>query len=207
MTMSINSENAFYKFGSEGFLTTFDVTPSLFENAIVNNLYGSESGRDIHHQLLYGDEKGNYPDYLVFPIVYRNEGGTKMRDMLDMRYDGHCFLISDRMKSLMEENRITGWKSYPVLVYDKKGREVSGYNGFTVTGRGGEMEFLLPSDQIPYGEEQTYCRWNKVQWDGSDIFRITPNYLIVTQRTMHLLKKSRISSPFFRPLSEYATIL
>ena len=30
-----------------------------------------------------------------------------MRDMLDIRFDGNCFLISDRMKLLMEDNGIT----------------------------------------------------------------------------------------------------
>ena len=118
MTTSINTPPFFDKSGSEGYLTTFFITPDIFENAINNNLYGPTSGREIHHQLLYGDENGSYPEYIDFPVVYRHEEGKKMRDMLDMRFDGHCFLISDRMKQMMEENNITGWKSYPVLIYD-----------------------------------------------------------------------------------------
>ena len=207
MSMNTKIVPSFYKFGSEGYLTTFFVSPDLFENAIENNLFGPESGREIHHQLLYGDDSGSYPKYIEFPVVYRHEEGKKMRDMLDMRFDGHCFLISDRMKLLMEDNGITGWKSYPVLVYDKKGNEIKGYHGFTVTGRGGEMRFLMPPNQIPYGESSHYCQWEQDQWDGSDIFRIRPNYLIVTKRTMLLFKENKITSPHFYPLSESATIL
>ncbi len=199
-------KNFFYKFSSEGYLTTYFVTPVLFEIAINNDLHGPESGRDIHHQLLYGDDQGHYPEYIHFPVIYIHEEGKKMRDMLDMRFDGHCFLISDRMKRLMEDNYITGWKSFPVVIYEKNKNEVTGYHGFTVTGRGGEIDYLMPPSQIPYGESSKYCRWSQEQWDGSDIFRISPNYLIVTRRTMLLFKEHRITSPHFSPLSDKVTI-
>ena len=203
----ITDTESFYIFGSEGYLTTYSVRPDLFNHAILNKLSGPESGRDIHQQLLFGDDNGAYPNYIEFPVVFRHKDGKKMRDMLDMRFDGNCFLISNRMKVLMEANRITGWKSYPVLVYDKKGNKIDGYYGFTVTGKGGEMKFLTPPNQIPYGESSHYCQWEQDQWDGSDIFRIRPNYLIVTKRTMLLFKENKITSPHFYPLSESATIL
>lgn len=205
--MTIDSTMFFYKFRSEGFLTTFYVRPELFDFAIKNHLYGFESGREIHHHLLYGDENGSFPDYIQFPVVFRQEEGKKMRDMLDMRFDGNCFLISDRMKQLMEENHITGWKSYPVIVYDKKGIVVEGYNGFTVTGMGGTMRFLKSPNQILSSDSHEYCQWEQKQWDGSDIFRIRPNYLIVTKRTMLLFKENKITSPYFSPLSDSATII
>ena len=207
MITNTNNESAFYIFDSEGYLTTFFVSPVLFEFAIKNQLYGIESGREIHHQLLYGNDNGSYPDYIQFPVVFRHEEGKKMRDMLDMRFDGNCFLISDRMRSLMEEHHITGWKSYPVVIYDKKNDEVTGYHGFTVTGRGGKMDNLMPVNQIPYGESTKYCRWSQEQWDGSDIFRILPNYLIVTKRTMLLFKQNKITAPHFSPLSDSVTII
>jgi len=205
--MSTDNKYPFYVFGSAGFLTTFFVSPELFELAIKNQAYGYESGRQIHHQLLYGDENGSYPDYIQFPVVFRHEEGKKMRDMLDMRFDGNCFLISDRMKLLMEKNLITGWKNYPVLIYDKKGNVVEGYHGFTVTGMGGNMRFLKSPNQILSSDSHKYCQWEQKQWDGSDIFRIRPNYLIVTKRTMLLFKENKITSPYFSPLSDSATII
>ena len=197
----------FYCFHTSGGERTFAVSTDLFEHAIDNDLHGPESGREIHHQLLYGNENGGYPSYIDFPVFYRGFTGSRMCDMLDMRYDGNCFLISDRMKLLLEENLITGWKCFPVLLFDKKGNEITGYNGFTVIGRGGEMDFLLPPERIPFGEDHSYVHWRKEQWDGSDIFRIYPNYLVITSRTKDLLKKNKITSAEYRPLSDWVTII
>ena len=197
----------FFNFSTTGGERTYAVSPDLFEHAINNDLHGPESGREIHHQLLYGNDDGGYPSYIDFPVVYRHFEGNRMCDMLDMRYDGNCFLISDRMKLLLEENHITGWKCFPVLLFDKKGNEITGYHGFTVIGRGGEMDFLLPPEQIPYGEDRSYVHWRKEQWDGSDIFRIYPNYLVITSRTKDLLKKNRITSAEYSPLTERVNII
>ena len=59
---------------------------------------------------------------------------------------------------------ITGWKSFPILLFDKKGNGITGLNGFTVSGRGREMDFLLPPDQIPFGENRSYVHWIKEHW-------------------------------------------
>ena len=207
MNMSIKTNEEFYVFSSKGYLTTFDVSPDLFEHAIKYNLHGPESGREIHHQLLYGDENGIYPEYIKFPVIYRNEKGKKMRDMLDMRFDGNCFLISDRMKVLMEENQITGWKSYPVIVYDKKGNEMLGYHGFTVTGKGGNTSMLKPWAEIGMDERPSFILWDKCLWDGSDVFRIWPNYLTITAKTMRLFKKNEITAASYSPLSKLVGII
>ena len=99
----------FFCFSTTGGERTFAVSPDLFEHAIDNDLHGPESGREIHHQLLYGNEDGGYPSYIGFPVVYRGFTGSRMCDMLDMRFDGQCFLISDKMKQLLEDER---WTSF-----------------------------------------------------------------------------------------------
>ena len=207
MNVSIKVPGEFYVFSSEGHLTTFFVRPDLFEKAIKNNLHGPESGREIHHQLLYGDEKGGYPEDITFPVIFRIIEGKKMRDMLDMRFDGNCFLISEHMKALMEENQITGWKSYPVIIYDKSGNEVSGYHGFTVTGRGGIIRMLRPWEEIALDERLRFILWDKSQWDGSDVFRIGPNLLVISARTKQLFKENKISAASYSPLSEILTVV
>lgn len=107
MTNSRTSSQ-FYCLSTIGGQTTFAVSPDLFERAIKNGLHGPESGREIHRQLLYGNDEGGYPSYIGFPVVYRQFEGKRMCDMLDMRFDGHCFLISDRMKQLLEDNQSLG---------------------------------------------------------------------------------------------------
>lgn len=67
----------FYCFHTTGGERTFAVTPDLFEHAIEEDLHGPESGREIHHQLLYGNDAGGYPSYIDFPVVYRHFTGAE----------------------------------------------------------------------------------------------------------------------------------
>lgn len=200
-----------YHFSSKGYLTTVAVTPDYFENAIKKDLHGPDSGRDIHHQMLYMEYKGRkrYPPYVDFPVVYRQFDGNKLRDMLDMRFDGRCFLISDRLRSLLTDNGITGWESFPIVLYDKKGNEIPGYNGFTVIGSGGKLLRLPhPKEENEYFVMPEYNIWNYRDWDGSDFFRIKPNYnLLVTQRVKDLLVSNRIESPNFYPIEERIKVI
>ena len=56
------------------------------------------------------------------------------------------------------------------------------------------MNYLKPFREIPYGEHNRYCQRNMNQWDGSDIFWVKPNCLIMTERLRKLLyqKKTNI---------------
>lgn len=193
--------SVFYQMSSKGYLTTFAVTPDLFEKAISNNLDGPCSGRDIHHQLLYGDYiTGEYPLYIHFPVIYRQFAGKKMRDVIDTRYDGHVYIISRRMKQILIENAISGWKSYPIVLYDKKNNLIQGYEGFTVTGRGGVMGQLDKRGNLIDSEN---IEWRSCQWDGTDVFFVKPNYIIVTERVRTILKKAKIEALSFKSLDEY----
>ena len=41
----------------------------------------------------------------------------------------------------MEENNPTGWKIYPIKLYDKKDNEVLGYHGLSVTGKCASIDY------------------------------------------------------------------
>ena len=184
----------FYVFGSRGYLTTFAVSPKLFSDAIDNNLRGFHSGRSIHDQLVFSNQ---YPNYIQFPIVFHQIDGKRMRDLLDMRYSGSEFLISDRLKSILEDNRCSGWKTYPIELYDKKGCLISGYSGFTVTGKGGRVYYPLNEawDPVP--------GWNPACWDGSDLFHFeNTRHIIITERVMKVLKKHKIDAIDMEPLED-----
>ena len=183
----------FYTLHSRNYLTTFSATPKLFRNAIDNHLCGFHSGREIFDQLAFGD---HYPEYIQFPIVFYQEDGKRMRDVLDMRYVGF-FVISDRMKLVLEENGFTGWKTYPVRLYDKKKNLISGYSGFTVTGKGGRVYYPLNEAWDPvYG-------WNPACWDGSDFFHFeNTRHIIITERVMKVLKKHKIDAIDMEPLED-----
>lgn len=199
-----------YLFKSKGYLTTFAVRPDYFDRAIKNNLFGPDSGRDIHHQLLFKEYKkiNCYPPFVHFPVAYRHIDGNRLRDMIDMRFDGECILISNKLKTILYENALTGWETFPVIVYGKKGNEINGYNGFTVTGKGGERVVLPhPEEDLFYYGKPEYNQWDIREWDGTDFFQIKPGYVGVTQKVKYLFSANKIESPEFTPIEERFSII
>jgi len=197
----------FYLMSSKGFLTTFAASPDLFEKALSEDLYGPESGREIHRHLLYGDSiTKDYPTYIHFPVIYRQIDGKLMRDVLDMRFSCNEFLISDRMELALNNAGLTGWRTYPILLFDRRGQEIRGYNGFTVTGRGGVLwsPVMLEDGSIV---DREHIVWDESQWDGSDIFWIKPNCVVVTAKVREVVKKEKIQALSFNPLNKLAMIL
>jgi len=51
--------------------------------------------------------------------------------------------ISSRVVALFREHGFTGWSTYPVRVFGRKGEPIEGYHGFAVTGRVGYRVFEL----------------------------------------------------------------
>lgn len=62
--------------------------------------------------------KGNYED-MAFPIAFKQGTGNNLLDILDTGFPG-LYLISERLKAILEDNHLTGWKTYPIKLYDKK---------------------------------------------------------------------------------------
>lgn len=155
--------------------------------------------KGLYQRLIDGD----YPSWLTFPVVFRVVEGTQYRDFLEMRRL-YSWLISDRLKNLLEREHITGWKSYPIVLYDKKGNEVPGYHGFSITGRakGYDNHDRYREDRMKHPMEATIRPvWNTQNWDGSDIFRITRGSLVVTERVVKILKANKIEAIHAYPLS------
>src|ERR1700722_20078064 len=71
--------------------------------------------------------KGNYQG-IDFPVFFKQEYGNKLYDILDTGFPG-LFIISERMRKILEENNLTGWKVFPIKLYDKKGNEIADYHG------------------------------------------------------------------------------
>ncbi len=183
----------FYTLRSRNYLTTFSARAELRKNAIDNGLCGFHSGRELFEQLAFGD---HYPEYILFPIVFHQDEGKRLRDVLDMRSVGF-FVISDRMKLVLEENSLTGWKTYPIQIYDKKKNLISGYSGFTVTGKGGRVYYSLNEAWDPV------LGWNPAGWDGSDFFYLeNTRHILITEKVMKVLRKHKIDAIDMDPLED-----
>ena len=103
----------FYKLSSCNYLTTFYAETELYSGLIPPEK--REAAYAYDYALKWGDYESN-PE-VKFPIVWREsryDSGKKMRDILDNRSISF-FLISDRLKKVLEDNNIKN-----MLVESKK---------------------------------------------------------------------------------------
>ncbi len=185
----------FYSFGSKLLSTTFQ--------AHAENLTLDKS-----HNLILG-----VFDNIDFPVVFRQEYGKKLTDMLDTGFVS-LFLISDKMLRVLKENKITGWKTYPVKVYDKKGNEVEDYHGFSITGRSGPINYdkseIIEKQLAPEGPPSKYYKgryFGYEKWDGSDFFIPEGTfYIIVTKKVVQAFKKAKLTNIRFECLTDIETM-
>ncbi len=152
--------------------------------------------------------KGNY-DEIDFPVIFKQEYGKKLADILGT---GHAslYLVSDRMKSILEDHQITGWKTFPIKLYDKKKNEILGYSGFSVTGRCGpihdELAEIVDRQSIPNGPIYQVYKGLYVgldEWDGTDCFiPDKTSFIVVTKKIKTLLTDNKITNLEFKNLME-----
>ena len=189
--MKNNRMEEFYTFASKMSSTTVKVYPNLEQ-------YVNTEGfpcRIVSDKLIMGNI-----DEMKVPLQYWIRGGRQYKDVLDTPWLS-AYVISDRFRQILEDNNVTGWKSYPVELLDKYDKRISGYNGFCIVGRSGPMN---PKGalgdmvgRVPDAELQPYKNgWFDVDtWDGSDIFLLgNSRWIIITERVYKLLKKEKVAS-------------
>jgi hypothetical protein len=95
---------------------------------------GFDRSRHKHKDYYAGKD---FPDP-NHPLDFRITYGTKRNDFLG---DGFMPIVSQRVVDLFTQEKFTGWRTYPVRVFDKKGAPLVGesFFGLTVHGRGGHM--------------------------------------------------------------------
>jgi hypothetical protein len=175
----------FYRFGSKYVSSTIQAEPIMEES------HGFDKVK-----LIEGDYAG-----ISFPLPFKQAYGKKLQDILDTGYAA-LYLISDRMKSVLEDEGLTGWKTYPVQVFDKHDMEISGYHGFSIIGRCGERDEskseIIMKQFVPNGPIVKYYKGLYVgldTWDGSDFFLEEKTIgAIVTRKAADVLKKSKLTN-------------
>ena len=154
-------------------------------------------------------EMGSY-EGIPFPLEFRHKCGKRYYDILHIGY-ATLFLVSDRFLEVLETNHFTGWKSYPVRLFEKNGTEVFGYNGFSVTGKAGKIDWEKSEVvQIPgpIDETVTYPYYKGAlidmsEWDGSDIFMPSNSWRkFITEPVYKALKKAKMTNIKFEKATE-----
>lgn len=165
-------ENNYYDFDSKRSLTSLCVTPLVFEQAINNGLYMN----GINRKLMTGE----YP-LDDSPIVYLKEpcSRNKLVDVLPILAVA-AFVISTKLRDMLIENNVTGWKSFDIIIRKRNGEEIPGYCGFAVTGRNPKT-YALNNDFIP------------------DVFKLSPDIdiFVCNSKVKNLFKQYGITGMQF----------
>lgn len=159
------------------------------------------------HRLIQGD----YND-ISFPVVFKQEYGKKLQDILDTGWPS-LYLISDKTKTVLEDNDLTGWETFDVKVLDKQDKEIQGYYGLSITGRCGEIDYgkseIIEKRLVPNGPVSKYYKGLHVglnKWDGNDFFLPEKYFgIITTQRAAEVLKKNKLTNIRLENLAEIET--
>lgn len=193
--------NEYYMFSSKLSSNTVQV------HALDMSSKEDSNGLFDQHRLIQGVYDG-----ISFPVVFKQEYGKKLEDILDTGWV-NLYLISDRMKTVLEKNALTGWKVFAVQVTDRKGGEIQGYYGLSITGRCGKIDYskseIIKKRLVPYAPLGTYYKGLHVgldKWDGSDFF-LPEKYFgtIITGRVAEILKKNKITNIRLENLTEIET--
>jgi hypothetical protein len=137
----------------------------------------------------------------TFPLEFKHEKKHKPLDILDTG-TATLYLISNKMKITLEENKLTGWKTFPIKLQDKKGNEITGYYGFSITGRCGPINYrnsVIFNKQHfeggPFGKYYRGYQFDLDQWDRSDFFISKYNFgIIITERAKNALNQNKITN-------------
>ena len=145
------------------------------------------------------DFKYDYEEIFDNPEPLKNKlfkvyKGTKNMDLVPFWGEPINIAISERLKSVLEENNIKGWSYYPIKIENIE----ENYFGFQITGKGGEVTNRLKDGCVPMFKP---VKWNEAKWDGSDIFNIEGTFIkVCTSKVKEILEKAKITNIEFSPL-------
>ena len=151
--------------------------------------------------------RGEYAE-LERPVTYLHvpEKGSKLKDLLQTDYEG-LYLISERLRSLLEAHELSGWKTYPVALLDAREKEIQGYCGLSITGRCGAVDYGA-SEIATYGSVFEELHVDLDTWDGSDFFVPEhPERIIVSERAAQVLRENKVSNAHLTNLLKVRTFI
>ncbi len=123
-------------------------------------------------------------------------------------------IISNRIVASFKNSEVTGWRTYEINLFDKKGSEVSGYSGLVVTGRCDTTDlskssvvlFQYPAMLVPRFKGTFFP---PESWDGSDLFMSrkdekdnTTSTVYVTKKVKEIFEDLKVENVIFEKLED-----
>ncbi|MFM9709676.1 hypothetical protein, partial [Streptomyces galilaeus] len=85
---------------------------------------------------------------------FKQKQEGKFNDILDTGW-ANLFLISETLKTILENHKLTGWNVFPIKLYDLRGKEIDSYYGFSVVGHCGLTNYdaaeIVEKRKVPNG--------------------------------------------------------
>jgi hypothetical protein len=122
--------------------------------------------RECSQQLIKGEISPSKP------VAFDHKLGSIARDMVSTSAVAR-YLLSARVVALLRKESFSGWRTYPVVVLGKDGKEEGGYEGLQITGR---AEAFDPTRgiELPHVRGTLPQRigmfFQNDEWDGTDFF-------------------------------------
>ena len=143
--------------------------------------------------------------------IYHYMGGKHPQDVVWTSLIG-VIAMHEKVFKLMENNDISGWKKYPVNVYDRYGKLYDDFAGISVTGKSGPLDWS-GSQRVQVltkskGSSPLYdligATIEHEYWDGSDIFMPEgTTYLLATERLVEILKNINVRNIDYVRITEW----
>jgi hypothetical protein len=189
----------FYYFGSQYLSSSLRV-----KSIGIDEEDGRLARHADHDNLIQSKYEG-----IQFPVAFQQVSGKKFTDILNTGWPSF-YLISDKFKNLLEEHHFTGWTTYPIIIRDKKGNQIEGYHGFSVTGVSGPISHAnSPSFEaryVPTGPLVRFYKGGNVdlnKWDGSDFFVPEGTTgIYITKKVAEELERNKITNLRLTNLAE-----
>ncbi|GGG46767.1 hypothetical protein [Bizionia arctica] len=118
------------------------------------------------------------------PVLTEIVLGKTMYDKIDFN-DGINFVISEQFLKILTENKLTGWKTYPVIIKNTD----KNYYGFQIIGKSGPLK-----EKKQKGFHIGY-EFNKTSWDGNDFFTPEKTHLrFLSERAKEVLNCEKLTN-------------
>ena len=117
----------------------------------------------------------------------------KWYDILPFNDSPALFAMSERVKCLLEDNHVTGWSCFPIVIENSNVT----YYAFQVLLTAGEiLNLQAVNDHIT-----EHIEFDITTWDGSEVFTLQGTGLhVCTERVKLLLEKAKVTNLEFEPL-------
>ena len=178
----------------------FEFSTNLSSSTLQAHIVESESAHMSEPHLDRRLLTGSY-ERVSFPVRFKQYSGKKLHDVIETG-TAILYLISDKMKFLLEKHSLTGWKSFEIILLDNKKNRILGYHGLSIVGRCGPVDYnkceIIEKRLSQIGPISKYYKGLYVgldEWDGSDFFLPKGSFgTIVTRRAADLLGRNKLTN-------------